>query len=103
MAHKILVSAQGPLVLVLRLRIWGQGLTIFARKPDDLESTRQEVLKKRTGVEEMKAFLRLYFMFFFYFEHISIDFSATRLLLVSSQTGDDHQVLEGLGPSVCSQ
>ena len=25
-AHKILVSAQGPLVLVLRLRVWGQGL-----------------------------------------------------------------------------
>ena len=49
----------------MRLRVWGQGLTIFARKPDDLESSRQEVLKKRTGVEEMKAFLRLYFMFFF--------------------------------------
>ena len=49
----------------LGLRVWGQGLTIFARKPDDLESSRQEVLKKRTGVEEMKAFLRLYFMFFF--------------------------------------
>ena len=49
----------------LGLRVWGQGLTIFARKPDDLESTRQEVLKKRTGVEEMKAFLRLHFMFFF--------------------------------------
>ena len=30
MVHKILilVSAQGPLVLVLRLRVWGQGLTI---------------------------------------------------------------------------
>ena len=83
----------------LGIRVWGQGLTIFTRKPDDLESTRQEVLKKRTGVEEMKAFLRLYFMFCF-FEHISIDFSATRLLLVSSQTGDDHQVLEGLGPSM---
>ena len=27
-AHKISVSAQGPLVLVLRLRVWGQGLTI---------------------------------------------------------------------------
>ena len=27
-AHKILVSAQGPLVLVLGLRVWGQGLTI---------------------------------------------------------------------------
>ena len=27
-AHEILVSAQGPLVLVLRLRVWGQGLTI---------------------------------------------------------------------------
>ena len=27
-AHKILVSAQGP--LVLRLRVWGQGLTIDA-------------------------------------------------------------------------
>ena len=26
MAHKILVS--GPLVLILRLRVWGQGLTI---------------------------------------------------------------------------
>ena len=28
-AHEILVSAQGPLVLVLRLRVWGQGLTIL--------------------------------------------------------------------------
>ena len=28
-AHEILVSAQGRLVLVLRLRVWGQGLTIF--------------------------------------------------------------------------
>ena len=28
-AHEILVSAQGPLVLVLRLRVWGQGLTII--------------------------------------------------------------------------
>ena len=33
-AHEILVSAQGPLVLVLGLkglglRVWGQGLTIF--------------------------------------------------------------------------
>ena len=27
-AHEILVSAQGPLVLVLSLRVWGQGLTI---------------------------------------------------------------------------
>ena len=27
--HEILVSAQGPLVLVLRLRVWGQGLTIL--------------------------------------------------------------------------
>ena len=26
-AHDILVSAQGPFVLVLRLRVWGQGLT----------------------------------------------------------------------------
>ena len=26
-AHEILVSAQGPLVLVLGLRVWGRGLT----------------------------------------------------------------------------
>ena len=26
-AHEILVSAQGPLVLALGLRVWGQGLT----------------------------------------------------------------------------
>ena len=31
-AHKILVSAQGPLVLVLGLRVWGQGLTIIDYK-----------------------------------------------------------------------
>ena len=30
-AHEILVSAQGPLVLVLGLRVWGQGLTIEQR------------------------------------------------------------------------
>ena len=29
MAHKILVKTQGPLVLVFRLRVWGQGLTII--------------------------------------------------------------------------
>ena len=28
-AHEILVSAQGPLVLALGLRVWGQGLTIL--------------------------------------------------------------------------
>ena len=28
-AHEILVSAEGPLVLVLILRVWGQGLTIL--------------------------------------------------------------------------
>ena len=31
-AHKILVSAQGPLVLVLILRVWGQGLTISLKR-----------------------------------------------------------------------
>ena len=31
MAHEILVSAQGPLVLVLGLRVWGQGLTILSK------------------------------------------------------------------------
>ena len=43
MAHEILVSAQGPF-LVLRLRVWGQGLTIRSivcrsrlKKPKNLE------------------------------------------------------------------
>ena len=35
-AHKILVSAQGPLVLVLRLRVWGQGLTILPDCEEEL-------------------------------------------------------------------
>ena len=33
-AYEILVSAQGPLVLVLRLRVWGQGLTIASATGD---------------------------------------------------------------------
>ena len=33
-AHEILVSAQGPLVLVLGLRVWGQGLTIVVGRKD---------------------------------------------------------------------